>query len=59
MRKRNFLSAGNKNFVKYQAQGGVNPNPHCFRPWSRYKTRFGANAECTHVVNQAQRRISK
>jgi len=30
----NLLCAGNKVFVKYQAQGGVNPIPlPCVRPW--------------------------
>jgi len=31
----NLLCAGNKVFVKYQAQGGVQPQPHppCVRPW--------------------------
>jgi len=37
----NFLYAGNKDFVKYQAQGGVNPNPPpCVRP-------------CTEILAQA------
>jgi len=34
MRKQliNLLCGGNKVFVKYQAQGGANPNPPCVRP---------------------------
>jgi len=28
----NFLCAGNKDFVKYQAQGGLTPTP-CVRPY--------------------------
>jgi len=27
-----FLCPGNKDFVKYKAQGEVNPNPPCVRP---------------------------
>ena len=35
----NFVCAGNKDFVKYQAQGGVNPTP-CVRPWGCLQDRF-------------------
>jgi len=33
---KHLLCAGNKVFVKYQAQGrGFNPNPPCVRPWGK------------------------
>jgi len=39
LRQSNFLFyAGNKVFVTYQTQWGVNPNPPWLRPWASYDT---------------------